>query len=376
MDGERIIRILKEERIDPVASLPCDRMKDLCLALPEHFRHLTLTREEDGVGICAGAYLGGGRPAMVIQSSGLGNSLNAIASLTQTYGLPLPILASWRGIYREAVPAQVPFNRALPAVLDALAIPYTVIETAEDIPNIRDVIDSAFREGSPHVALMLPCCFEGEAIGGPCRRPLPEGAPQEECRRRAVTAAMTRFQAIEAVAEVLDGEAVVSNIGVPSRELYAIRDRDLNFYMLGSYTQASPIALGLALQTDRDVIVLDGDGSLLGTAVLPVIAAASPTNLVVVGLDNGTFGSTGDQPTPSRRFADLELLAIAAGIPRTCRAATGDELQACLEERGTGPRFVHVPICPGNAEVGHIPLSPVQIRDRFMTALGSRQRPM
>ena len=56
---------------------------------------------------------------MVIQSSGLGNSLNAIMSLTKTYDLPLPIIASWRGVQDEIIPAQVPFNAAIPKILDA-----------------------------------------------------------------------------------------------------------------------------------------------------------------------------------------------------------------------------------------------------------------
>ena len=114
MYEDRVIEILKQHGISLVASIPCDKAKDLCFLLPEHFRHICLTREEDGIGVCAGSVLAGERPLMVIQSSGLGNSLNAIMSLTKTYDLPLPILASWRGVENEIIPAQVPFNAAIP----------------------------------------------------------------------------------------------------------------------------------------------------------------------------------------------------------------------------------------------------------------------
>ena len=64
--------------------------------------------------------------------------------------------------------------------------------------------------------------------------------------------------------------------------------------MLGSYTQASAIGLGIAtVRPEKRVIVMDGDGSLLGSSILPVTGAAAPENLTIVGLDNGVFGSTG-----------------------------------------------------------------------------------
>jgi len=180
---------------------------------------------------------------------------------------------------------------------------------------------------------------------------------------------MIRNDAIKVIAAVLGEEAVVANIGVPSKELYAARDRDLNFYMLGSYTQATPIGLGLALGTDRDVVVLDGDGSLLGTAVLPVVAAEAPANLTIVCLDNGAFGSTGNQLTNAYGQVDMELLARAAGIRRTCKVQDEQELRDAWEDRGRGPTFIHVVLKPGNATVPNIPLAPAGIRERFGRAL-------
>ncbi|MEG3056344.1 MAG: thiamine pyrophosphate-binding protein [Methanoculleus sp.] len=80
--------------VDTIVSLPCDRTRDLCALIPGRFHTVDLTREEDGIGISAGLVMGGGRPVLHMQSSGLGNSLNAIMSLAVTFGLPLPILAS------------------------------------------------------------------------------------------------------------------------------------------------------------------------------------------------------------------------------------------------------------------------------------------
>jgi len=367
---DRVIEILKHHKISLVASIPCDKAKDLCFLLPEHFRHICLTREEDGIGVCAGSVLAGGRPLLVIQSSGLGNSLNALMSLTKTYDLPLPILASWRGVENEIIPAQVPFNAALPKILDATGIPYTRVRDNSEFGKIGDVITDAFEHSRAHVALVLPGAWQGTES---CWKDSPVPPRSREItvtyHRVVHEPVMSRFDAIRIISRHLDGQAVVANIGVPSRELYTANDRPLNFYMLGSYTQASPIGLGLATGTPRPVWVLDGDGSILGTGILPVIGSHRPKNLTVFCLDNGAFGSTGNQPTPAYRDTDIELLAIAAGFSNTAKAGTEEELERIIQGLGDGPNFVHVMLKPGNAAVKNIPLTPHQIRDRFVEAL-------
>jgi sulfopyruvate decarboxylase len=373
MDENQIIEELKAQGINLVSAIPCDRAKGLFFRLPEEFRHIGLTREEDGVGISAGAYLAGARPLVALQSSGLGNMLNAILSLTTTFGLPLPILASWRGGTNEAIPAQIPFNRPLPGILAAAGIPCTIVSDRDRPDEIGDAVAASYEMQTPHVILIQPGCLD-ETV---CAPPVPDTG-SSVCRpvtfsytRRWGTPVMTRFDAIKTIAAHTTDEVLVSNIGVPSKELYAAKDRRENFYMLGSYTQASAIGLGIAtVRPDKQVIVIDGDGSLLGSSILPVAGAAAPENLTIAGLDNGVFGSTGNQPRPGCDTADLALMARAAGFEKTATVHDPGELSAALEDTaGNGPAFIHVRILPGNSTVPNIPLSPEQIRDRFTAAL-------
>ena len=92
--------------------------------IDHEFDSYKLTREEEGVGICAGAYFAGKRPCMVLQNSGLGNSINALASLNKTFNIPLLLLVSHRGTDDEQIVAQVPMGDATPGILDVLGIPY------------------------------------------------------------------------------------------------------------------------------------------------------------------------------------------------------------------------------------------------------------
>lgn len=370
MDETTVVKALKECGIDLVLSLPCDRNKLLTKMLHEHFHTIDLTREEDGVGICAGAYLAGGRPIVSIQSSGLGNMMNALMSLTSEYGMPLPILASWRGMDNEPIAAQRPFNSRLPKMLEAYGIYYRVIETGKDLTHIKDVISKAYSEDRITVALIKPECWSGAAA----EQSFGERARTVDLahHREIPEPSMVRLDAIkEIMNSIADDTAVVSNIGVPSKETYASKDRPLNFYMMGSYTQATPIGLGIAVGTSNDVVVIDGDGSLLGSSVLPVVAAEDCKNLTIVCLDNGTFGSTGNQMTNAYRQVDMELVAKAYGIGHTVKVWDADGLRNAMKEKNRGTKFIHVVIRPGNSSSKNIPLSAAEIKKRFMDALNA-----
>ena len=94
-------------------------------------RLLLATREEEAFGIAAGLYLGGRRPTVMLQSSGLGNSLNALTSLLLPYQIPVLIVVSMRGDAGEWNAAQMPMGRAVRSIFDAIAIPHTTVESAD-----------------------------------------------------------------------------------------------------------------------------------------------------------------------------------------------------------------------------------------------------
>lgn len=99
-------------------------------------RLLLATREEEAFGIAAGLYVGGRKPAVMLQSSGLGNSLNAIGSLVVPYQIPMVIVVSMRGDLGEWNAAQVPIGRAVRPILDAFAMPYVTVDSAERAADV------------------------------------------------------------------------------------------------------------------------------------------------------------------------------------------------------------------------------------------------
>ncbi len=182
---------------------------------------------------------------------------------------------------------------------------------------------------------------------------------------------MKRIDAISAVAEAAGEALLICNIGFPSRELSAVKDRPENFYMLGSMGLASSIGLGLALaRPDRRVIVIDGDGSvLMNLGTLATIANFAPKNYLLIVLDNCCYGSTGSQPTCTHLGTDLAGMAEAAGMKDVRRVSDLDGLRRALEGMGV----IVIKVDPGNAEVPIIDISPEQILARFMAALSYKK---
>ena len=177
-----------------------------------------------------------------------------------------------------------------------------------------------------------------------------------------------RYELLRDLAPVMIGNAlVVSNIGFPSQEVYDIQDSPKNFYMLGSMGLASSIGLGLAQSTDQTVIAIDGDGSvLMNLGTLATIGNYGTNNYILLLVDNGAYGSTGDQPTLTSGRTDLAGMARAAGID-SVHVTQNEGAKAVLEQcmNTPGPHVLVAKVAPGSPKLKPIPMDPGYIRDRF-----------
>ena len=152
---QKLVALLLQQRIEPVLSLPCNMLAGILQEIGHHpLQHIRVCREEEGVGIAAGAALAGKRPLLLMQNSGLGNSINALMSLTSFYKLPLFILMSHRGGRGEKIIAQMPMGEAAPRVLETLGIPYLTIRSTQDFPKFGLFIGETFRKNEIHAAFL------------------------------------------------------------------------------------------------------------------------------------------------------------------------------------------------------------------------------
>ena len=182
---------------------------------------------------------------------------------------------------------------------------------------------------------------------------------------------LKRFDAIKEIVKLLENQLVICNLGIPSKELYHLKDRDENFYMLGSMGLVSSIALGLAIsKSEKKVWCIDGDGSILmNLGSLSTIANVNPKNLTIIIIDNGSYGSTGNQKTHTSKNTQLEIIARGAGFESISIIDKIEKIIPTLNKLNIGCHFVLIKTEPGNAEVENIPLHPEMIKDRFMQAI-------
>lgn len=159
--SQAVYDAIKKTGINFIVSLPCVNLGKLMELVEDDadIIHVPVTREEEGFGICAGAFLGGKRPGILMQNSGLGNSVNALASLFELYKIPVLMIMSHRGTEGEFMSAQVPMGRATPMVMDALNIKYFNPKKPEEVLNIiQEAWQLAETEGAP-VGILLDIKF-------------------------------------------------------------------------------------------------------------------------------------------------------------------------------------------------------------------------
>ncbi|MFX1304673.1 MAG: sulfopyruvate decarboxylase subunit alpha [Promethearchaeota archaeon] len=151
-----LYKSIKNSGINLILSVPCIMLKGLLEVIEEkkEIHHIPVTREEEGVGIAAGAYLGGKIPAILMQNSGLGNSINAIKSLLELYKIPVVFIISHRGAEGEKIIAQMPMGQITIDLLKLLAFEIYILDSPEKVNNIIKAVNKA-KKTKKRVAVIL-----------------------------------------------------------------------------------------------------------------------------------------------------------------------------------------------------------------------------
>ena len=368
---------LARHGFDFFTGVPCSLIEDLIAVLERGARapYVAAVREDAAVGVAAGAWFGGRRPVVLMQNSGLGTSLNALASLSLMYGLPALLVVTWRGFGGKDAPEHILTGEISPKLLELLGVPYRVLAGDSLDADLAWAAAEMDTRRSPVALLVPPKVVEtggveahaGTAPAGTARIAGPR-AHQEPLP----PATMPRLTALEVALKAAGDDPIAHANGYICGESFSLADRPQSFYMIGSMGLAPAIGLGLALtQPARRAVVFDGDGNLLmNLGILAMIAAQRPANFVHLVFDNEVYGSTGNQASLSRGVR-LDHLAAAAGFATAAAVTEPWALESALRAAvGTpGPHFVLVKVTAEEADVPRIPYTPAALRDRFRAAV-------
>jgi sulfopyruvate decarboxylase subunit beta len=185
---------------------------------------------------------------------------------------------------------------------------------------------------------------------------------------------MIRSEVLKQLIPLISDHLIICNIGLPSQELHLFDDQPSNFYMLGTMGLSSSIGLGLALTQKQKVISIDGDGSVLTNfGTLPTIANNVADNFILLIIDNGSYGSTGDQPTYAGKKTSLAAVAKACGCENVVECQAEDAAATMQAALDSNKMTIIVCKClSGNIKVPVIKMDPVVIRERFMNEVKVR----
>lgn len=370
IDPKAFVDQLAANDVDFFCGVPDSLLKELCScvvgSLPAD-RRLTCANEGNAVGVACGWHLATGHAACVyLQNSGEGNVVNPLLSIADpdVYSIPMVLVIGWRGepgVHDE--PQHVKQGKVTLGLLEAMGVPYVVLDADGDWSKQVDALLATMRADSRPVALVV-------------RKGTFAPYPGVKLPKRFV---LSREQALEAVLDELDdNDLVVSTTGKTSREVFEIREcrgqgHANDFLTVGGMGHTSSIALGLALGQDRDVWCLDGDGSfLMHMGAFPVSAAVAPANFHYVVNDNGAHESVGGQPTVALD-ADVPGILRASGFDQVIEATTADEIRRAMAMLRTSARSALVIYTdPGSRDdLGRPTTTPQQNKQAMMELIGS-----
>jgi sulfopyruvate decarboxylase subunit alpha len=163
--AEVLIEAYKDSKVNLITYIP-----DNTLAIPlkimekdPFFRLIPVSREEEGIGVSSGAYAAGQRSGIFMQSSGLGNCVNALGSLNVPARIPIPMLINLRGHIGETSTAQFPMGQAARPVLDALGILHFELSDESRLYEIvTGAIKACYASHQPVGMFMTPLLHGGK----------------------------------------------------------------------------------------------------------------------------------------------------------------------------------------------------------------------
>jgi phosphonopyruvate decarboxylase len=375
--------ILKRHGMLDGSGVPCSIFKPLvnAMTLDSDLAYLPATSEGEAVAIAAGLVTAG-RPAFALmQNSGLGNAVNPITSLIYIYRIPVMFFVSHRG--EPGGKPDEPQHELMGQITEELA---KLCRLETHIFEDRTFVETLASALSRKVASAW-VCRTGALEGGQSIKPKVmsiQTKNSSSAKVQSFEAEMTREQTLQELLPWINQgsklPAVVSTTGKLSRELFELDDRDHSranrFYMVGSMGCAAPFGLGIAQaemsksrkqgKQPRRVVVLDGDGAvLMKMGALGTIGMANPANFHHLVFDNGSYESTGGQPTASP-FVDFNSVALACGYRRADTVSSRSDLQRALKDHlsSDGPTFLRILIRSGSrSDLGRPNLKP---RDGFI----------
>lgn len=341
---ENLLAELKKNKINYFAGVPDSVLKHFTNYLEKNrkFKNLTLVNEGSVVAAAIGYYLATQKiPCVYMQNSGLGNSINPLISIAhnKVYQIPMLLVIGWRGAPKlKDEPQHLAKGQITVKLLKLCGIKFCILNTEKDLKKLKKLINFSRKNKT-----IIACLIKNNTLQ--TNKKLKKIQPKLNNKN------ITRAFFVESFLKCVNKKTkIISSTGYLSREVYSkIQKLKLSidpFYMVGGMGHTSAVSLGYALESKKQIICLDGDGSFLmhmGSALS--ITKYSKNNFKYILLNNKSHESVGGQSTNIDKM-NLELFSKSVGYKKyfylNQKNKSLDIIKAFL--KSAGPSFLEVNI--------------------------------
>ena len=313
LDQKNVFETLAQHGVTYFTGVPDSYLNGFCNYALANFpeRNIIAANEGNAIGIASGHYVATKEiPLVYMQNSGMGNTINPLASLgdKDVYAVPMLLLIGWRGQGNTEPnhPQHKLQGEITPALLDVMHIPYSILK--DDDSDFEAVIKKAVaycREQRQPYGLIAP---KGVM------------AASEKANNIDAVYPMSREEAIEVILSHMPSDTIYSaTTGRATRELFFLRERREetkahDYLNVGSMGHASSVALGIAMaRPERKVVCLDGDSAcIMHMGAMTMVSKIDAPNFMHIVLNNGAHESVGGQPSAGHKL-DFTKIAEACG---------------------------------------------------------------
>ena len=373
-----LINQLRKNGFNFFTGVPCSYLTPVINGVinSKIIKYVGATNEGEAIGIASGAWLAGKKSVVMIQNSGLGNTINPLTSLNYPFKIPLLIITTWRGDPKiKDEPQHKLMGQITRDILKLCKIKNDIFPTNKKklMSTIMKINKSINNNSLPYALIMRK-----------------ESIKKEELKQKNIFlkknnkiinflkkgSLPSRFNILEEINKNINEKvAVIATTGKTGRELFSINDSENFFYQVGSMGCASAITLGVALNSKKKIVVIDGDGALLmKMGNISTIGRNQPKNLIHILLDNNVHDSTGQQLT-NASTVDFNKIAINCGYRSSYYLNNLNDFSKIIKKilksnTNNGPIFINVKIKKGSIKnLARPTIHPKDVAIRFKSFL-------
>jgi phosphonopyruvate decarboxylase len=326
---ETLLNLLNKKKINFFTGVPDSVLKQLSKKIDKFTstRHKMAVNEGSAVGIGIGHYLSTKKMACVyMQNSGLGNAINPLISIAhqKVYSIPLLLLIGWRGApSQNDEPQHKVKGKITPRLLKLLNIEYCILKNQKDLQKLDGLITKGKKDKK-----VIACLIEKNILNNVTKLKKKIYSSTKKYANRKIF--------IKHLLKSINKKTkIISTTGHTSRELMLIRNemklnKGQDFYMVGGMGHALSVATGMSLQSNKQIICLDGDGSLLMHLGSMFTAGFNKKiKLKHILLNNNSHESVGGQITNAKKI-NFKNLSTSLGYKYYYKIQKDSEIRSVL----------------------------------------------